>query len=118
MKKVLYFREDSATEDSGNDPEVVAFPADRLIGIHKSSDTALDFYFDDMQNTTAKAGKISLTVAIDDDTTVKTYMEALANEISHGKSSVIVIYDGRNDVGFGGGNLLFSAVSSMVTHGA
>tara|TARA_R110002050_G_scaffold170377_1_gene302202 strand:+ start:450 stop:803 length:354 start_codon:yes stop_codon:yes gene_type:complete len=117
MKKVLYFKDEVETLDSGNDPEVVAFPADRLIGIEKSSDTALDFYFDDMQNTTAKVGKITLTVATDDDTTMKTYMENLVNEIAYGKSSVIVVYDGVKDVGFGGAAALFSA-AAMVTHGA
>jgi len=104
MKKILFFKK-SATVCAG-------FPADRLIGIEKSSDSNLDFYFDDVENTAAKAAKVALTVAIDDDTTMKTYMEKLANEISHGNSSVIVIYDEANDVGFGGAKALFSAVAS------
>ena len=110
MKKILFFKTSSTV--------CAGFPADRLIGIEKSADDALDFYFDDVENVTAKAAKVSLTVAIDDDTTVKTYMERLANEISHGKSSVIVIYDAANDVGFGGGDALVSAVASTALSNA
>ena len=105
MKKILFFKTSSTV--------CAGFPADRLIGIEKSADDALDFYFDDVENLAAKAAKVSLTVATDDDTTMKTYMEKLANEIAHGKSSVIVIYDAANDVGFGGGADLFSAVASL-----
>ena len=105
MKKVLFFKSSSTV--------CAGFPADRLIGIEKSADDALDFYFDDVENVALKAAKVSLTVATDDDTTMKTYMEKLANEIAHGKSSVIVIYDAANDVGFGGGAALFSAVASL-----
>ena len=105
MKKILFFKSSSTV--------CAGFPADRLIGIHKSADDALDFYFDDVENVALKAAKVSLTVATDDDTTMKTYMEKLANEIAHGKSSVIVVYDAANDVGFGGGDELFSAVASL-----
>ena len=110
MKKILFFKA-SSTECAG-------FPADRLIGIEKSADIALDFYFDDVENLAAKAAKVSLTVATDDDTTMKTYLEDLCNEIAFGKTSVITIYDAANDVGFGpadsvGGSDLFSAVASI-----
>tara|TARA_R110002096_G_C14455050_1_gene711853 strand:+ start:332 stop:664 length:333 start_codon:yes stop_codon:yes gene_type:complete len=104
MKKILFFKT-SLTVCAG-------FPADRLIGIYKSADDVLDFYFDDVENVTSKAAMVSLTVAIDDDTTMKTYMEDLVNEINNGKTSVITIYDAANDVGVCGGSALFSAVVS------
>ena len=44
---------------------------------------------------------------------MKAYVEDLCNEIAFGKTSVITIYDAANDVGFGGGADLFSAVGSI-----
>lgn len=105
MKKILFFKK-SSTDCAG-------FPADRFTGAYKSSDTALDFYFDDVENSANNTAKVPLTVSINDDTTMKTYMEALVNEIAYGKSSVITIYDAVNDTGFGGGKELFSAIGTI-----
>ena len=97
--------------------ELFAVPADRLTGLDKSADNVLDFYFDDMQNTTAKAGKMSLTVSADDDTSMKVYMERLANEIAYGKEPTIMIYDASNDTGACDAATMFSAYVSLANHG-
>ena len=105
MKKTLFFKK-SSTECAG-------FPADRFTGAYKSGDAVLNFYFDDVENRANKTAEVVLVVDIDDDTTMKTYMEALVNEIAYGKSPVITIYDDVNDTGFGGGKELFSAITSI-----
>tara|TARA_R100001510_G_scaffold57543_1_gene66064 strand:+ start:486 stop:839 length:354 start_codon:yes stop_codon:yes gene_type:complete len=115
MKKVLYFL-NTGSQGSGLS-NVLAFPSDRLIGIYRSADTTLDFHFDDMQNTATASGKASLAIHgdYDNETAVKDYMEKLAEEIAHGKSPVIVIFDESKASGF---NSIFSGVTSLVTHGA
>jgi len=105
MKKLLFFKTSSTV--------CAGFPADRFNGAEKSADNALDFYFDDVQNEALKTAKVSLTVAIDDETTMKDYMEKLCEEIAFGKSSVIVVYDAVKDKGVCGGEALFSAVASI-----
>jgi len=115
MKKVLLFKTASNS--------TVAFPADRFVGAFRNADEDIKFFFDDMQNTTAKAGMAHLQMAADvTDTEMKDYMKALVAEINEGKSPVILIYDSVNDTGFGdsgtSGHPIFSGFDDLVTHGA
>ena len=115
MKKVLYFL-NTGSQGAGL-ANVLAVPADRLIGIYRSADTTLDFWFDDMQNTATAAGKASLAIHsdYDNETAVKDYMENLVEEITYGKSPVIVVYDEDESSGF---KSIFSGINSLLTHGA
>lgn len=115
MKKVLLFK---STSDS-----TVAFPADRFTGIFRNADEDIKFFFDDMQNTVAKAGMAHLQMPAGiTDTELKDYMKALVAEINEGKSPTILIYDAVNDTGFGdsgtSGHPIFSGFDDLVTHGA
>ena len=109
MKKVLIFKKSTT--------ELFAFPADRLTGINKSADAVLDFWFDDQQSTAGKGAKMPLTVAVDDESSMKVYMERLANEIIYGKQPTIMIYDAVNDIGVCDAATMFSGYGTLVNHG-
>lgn len=115
MKKVLLFKTASNS--------TVAFPADRFAGAFRNDDEDIKFFFDDMQNTTSKAGMAHLQIpSTITDAEMKDYMKALVAEINEGKSPVILIYDSVNDTGFGdsgtSGHPIFSGFDDLVTHGA
>lgn len=110
MKKVLIFKKSTT--------ELFAFPADRLTGISKYSDTVLYFTFDDQQNTAEKGALIPLDIAVDDDTSMKVYMERLANEIVYGKQPTIMIYDAVNDIGVCDAAIMFSGYGTLANHGS